>query len=248
MSSSLLSQIDKTKLPVHVAIIMDGNGRWAQGLGAPRIQGHRKGSEVVEEITEVSRQIGIKYLTLYAFSQENWSRPVEEVQALMELLFEFLSTKKEKMIKNGIRLHAIGDLQKLPLFVRELLQQTIQATSHGKEMVLTLALSYGARDEILRAVKNLVTDIIMQKNSPDYIDETFFSRCLDTKGMPDPDLLIRTSGENRISNFLLWQCAYSELCFVDVGWPGFTENDFYQCLLDYQSRERRFGKISEQLE
>ncbi len=244
----LLKQLDKTALPKHIAIIMDGNGRWAKSQGLPRIEGHRRGSAVVEEITEMAREVGIKYLTLYAFSKENWSRPTDETQALMHLLFDFLNSKLEKMLKNGIRLNAIGDLKQLPEEVYACLKHTIEETSVGKEMVLTLALSYGSRNEIIRAVKNLVEEASQRGLSPDHLDESFLSSFLDTKDMPDPDLIIRTSGEKRISNFLLWQGAYSELKFVEPNWPEFTNEQFLQCLIDYQSRERRFGRISEQLD
>lgn len=244
----MLEQLDKTKLPQHIAIIMDGNGRWAKERGLPRIEGHRKGADIVEEITETSREIGIKYITLYAFSKENWNRPTDETTALMHLLYDFLINKKEKMLKNGIRLNAIGDLRQLPDAVREILLNTIQETAVGKEMVLTLALSYGSRDEIIRAVKSIAQGLLDGKIRPDHLDGAFFSNYLDTKDMPDPDLIIRTSGESRISNFLLWQSAYAELKFVKLFWPEFTSEIFIKCLIDYQNRERRFGKTSEQLD
>lgn len=244
----MLEQLDKAKLPQHVAMIMDGNGRWAQSHGLPRIDGHRRGADVVEDISEFSREIGIKYLTLYAFSKENWLRPVNETQALMQLLQDFLINKKAKMIKNGICLNAIGDLKQLPEPVCHLLQQTITETSGGQDMVLTLALSYGSRDEILRATSLLLQDFAEQKISQDDLNEALFSNYLDTNNMPDPDVIIRTSGENRISNFLLWQAAYAELIFVEEYWPDFNRDVYLQCLLDFQKRERRFGKISEQLD
>lgn len=243
----LVNQIDKTRLPQHIAIIMDGNGRWAKNNGLPRIEGHRKGAEIVENITETAREIGIKYLTLYAFSKENWNRPAEETHMLMGLLYDFLINKKKKMIDNGIRLHAIGDISQLPKEVFKILKQTIDETAVGKEMVLTLALSYGARDEIVRAVNQIAKDVSGGKFAADLIDEKYISRFLDTKNMPDPDLIIRTSGENRISNFLLWQSAYAELKFVEPFWPEFNNEMFINCLIDYQNRERRFGKTSEQL-
>lgn len=244
----MLNKIDKTRLPRHIAIIMDGNGRWAKTKGKPRIDGHRQGSDVVDQITETAREIGIKYLTLYAFSKENWNRPVDEVRALMQLLKDFLAGKRQKMLDNGIRLNAIGDLRLLPDDVRELLLKIIEDTRVGKEMVLTLALSYGSRDEIVRSMKHLAVDLLEGKFSLDHIDESFFSSYLDTRDMPDPDLIIRTSGENRVSNFLLWQAAYAELIFVEPSWPDFDRDLFVQCLIDYQSRERRFGRISEQLD
>jgi undecaprenyl diphosphate synthase len=243
-----MSELDKTNLPQHIAIIMDGNGRWAKKNGFPRIEGHRKGAEVVEEITEAAREVGIKYLTLYAFSKENWNRPNDETAALMTLLFEFLIGKKPKMLKNGIRLNAIGDLTQLPKEVLSCLQSTIEETSVGKEMVLTLALSYGSRDEILRAVRKIAGDVKTGSISADYISEAAFSEYLDTKKIPDPDLIIRTSGEYRISNFLLWQGAYAEFNFISQCWPEFNHDLFEQCLLDYQKRERRFGRTSEQLD
>lgn len=243
----MYDQLDKTRLPQHVAIIMDGNGRWAKERGLPRIEGHRQGAVVVEEITETARKVGIKYLTLFAFSKENWNRPTEETAALMDLLYDFLIRKKEKMLKNGIRLNAIGDVRQLPDFVQEVLLKTIAQTAVGKEMVLTLALSYGSRNEMLRAIRAIARDLKAKKLSPDYLDETLFAGYLDTHDLPDPDLIIRTSGENRISNFLLWQAAYAELKFVREYWPDFTAEMFVRCLMDYQTRERRFGRTSEQI-
>ena len=242
------NQLDKTKLPKHVAIIMDGNGRWAKMQGLARIEGHRRGANVVDVITEAAREVGVKYLTLYAFSKENWNRPTDETTALMQLLFEYLIGKKQKMLNNGIRLNVIGDTRQLPEFVRDLLYQTIDETAVGREMVLTLALSYGSRDEIIRAANAIALDILEKKITPDHLDEKYFSSRLDTRDMPDPDLIIRTSGEHRISNFLLWQAAYAELSFVRGSWPEFTTEIFIQCLIDYQNRERRFGKTSEQLD
>lgn len=227
---------------------MDGNGRWAKRQGLPRIEGHQKGARVVEDITETAREIGIKYLTLYAFSKENWNRPAGEVSALMELLCDFLVKKKQKMLNNGIRLNAIGDLERLSLPSLQLLKDTIRETSVGKEMVLTLALSYGSRDEILRAAGALLKDVSLGHIAADHVNARLFSSYLDTRDMPDPDLIIRTSGEHRVSNFLLWQGAYAELKFVDECWPEFTPELFLQCLLDYQNRERRYGRISEQLD
>lgn len=248
MDSTLLNKIDKTRMPRHVAIIMDGNGRWAKSKGLPRVEGHRQGALTVDVITEAARTIGIKYLTLYAFSKENWGRPSDEVDALMNLLMEYLETKLDKMRKNGIRLGSIGHLDRLPQSVKARLDATIAATAGGREMVLTLALSYGARDEMIRAIRSIVQDVAENKLPVDFIDETFFSARLDTKNLPDPDLVIRTSGENRISNFLLWQGAYAEYAFVKPCWPEFSDDMFMQCLIDYQERERRFGKTSEQLD
>jgi len=243
-----MESLDKTKLPRHVAIIMDGNGRWAKNKSLPRIEGHTRGADVVEDITEAARETGIKYITLYAFSKENWNRPGDETAALMALLDHFLTTKREKMIKNGIRLNAIGEVSQLPAHVLEKLNFTIKETSVGKEMVLTLALSYGSRDEITRAVKSISKDILNKKITPDHIDDSLISGYLDTSDMPDPDFIIRTSGESRISNFLLWQAAYAELMFVETCWPDFNKELFLKCLSDYQERERRFGRTSEQLD
>lgn len=244
----MTTPIDKTKLPTHIAIIMDGNGRWAKSKNFARLEGHRKGTEVAEEIIEHAREIGIKHLTLYAFSRENWKRPPEEVSALMKLLLEFLVSKKEKMIKNGIRLNAIGDLKMLPRDVLKLLEETIADTKQGQNLVLTLALSYGSRHEILRAVKKMFVDLQEKRKDFFDIDQDHFANYLDTKELPDPDLIIRTSGEYRISNFLLWQSAYAELIFVEENWPEFNKTLFDKCLRDFEQRERRFGLISEQLD
>lgn len=243
-----MSELNPNSIPTHVAIIMDGNGRWAQSKDLPRIEGHRQGATVVEEITEEARELGVKHLTLYAFSQENWNRPTEETAALMQLLVEFLVSKKDKMLKNGIALNAIGDLKRLPAPVYDLLFKTIDETSAGQQMTLTLALSYGSKDEWVRSVKQIASDLLENKINLDDINEDQISSYLDTKNLPDPDLIIRTSGEKRISNFLLWQGAYAELNFVDQNWPEFSRQDFKDCLVDYQKRERRFGKTSEQLE
>lgn len=243
----MLGELDKTKLPQHVAVIMDGNGRYAKSKGLPRLEGHRKGADVVEDVTEFAREIGVKFLTLYAFSKENWQRPAEETLGLMTLLTEFLIHKKSKMIKNGIRLGAIGDLSQLPAPVFELLSQTIAATAGGREMALTLALSYGARDEILRAVRRVAGDVASGKIPAD-VTERQFASYLDTRDMPDPDLIIRTSGEKRVSNFLLWQGAYAEFIFVKENWPEFNRELFLKCLLEFERRERRFGLTSEQLD
>lgn len=222
---------------------MDGNGRWAKNHGLDRLEGHKKGSESTEKIITHARELKIPYLTLFAFSKENWLRPVEEVAALMNLLEDFLVKKKQKMLDNGIALNTIGDTEKLPEPVRHILYEVMQSTSKGKKMVLTLALSYGARDEIIRAIKKLQD----QKVNLASLDEKKFSSCLDTHNLPDPDLIIRTSGESRISNFLLWQGAYSEYYFENCLWPDFGPKQFDKALEEYQSRERRYGKTSEQL-
>ena len=227
---------------------MDGNGRWARKRGLPRIEGHRRGTEVVDDIVSVCREIGIRYLTLYAFSMENWARPKDEITALMELLKEFLISKKEKLIKNGIRLVTIGDIERLPVGVLEVVKQTEEATRHLDKMFLNLALSYSSRDEIVRAVNELLKEKDRGEFRDNFISVERFSNYLDTQGMPDPDLLIRTSGERRISNFLLWQAAYAELYFCETLWPEFTREELFKAIQEYQRRERRFGQTSEQVQ
>lgn len=234
------------KLPRHLAIIMDGNGRWAQRRSLPRIEGHKKGAENVRRIVEACRRWGIEVLTLYAFSQENWQRPKEEVEALMDLLVEFLQKERDEMAKNGISLRVIGCLDELPLHIQDILLQTIEATSAGRDMILNLALSYSGRSEILRAFERYLKEAKEKGIEPTSLTEESFSQYLDTKGLPEPDLLIRTSGEQRISNFLLWQLAYTEIFFTDTLWPDFSEEELAQALLDYQRRERRFGRVTGQ--
>lgn len=242
-----MSEIDPRKIPQHVAIIMDGNGRWAQRKSLPRLAGHKKGSEVAEDIVDVSLELGVKFLTLYAFSQENWKRPGEEVVGLMDLLHYFLLSKKEKFIQNQVRLCAIGEVESLPVAVKEVLFSIMEATRDFKKLTLVLALSYGSRNEILRGIKKFIL-----KNS-DKIKEDFsilpeeFSQYLDTKIVPDPDLLIRTSGEYRMSNFMLWQMAYTELYFTETLWPDFNKDEFVKAIAEYQNRERRFGLTSDQI-
>ncbi len=238
---------DLKKLPQHIAIIMDGNGRWARTRGLPRIEGHRKGSEVVDEIVTACREIGVRYLTLYAFSMENWARPKDEITALMALLKEFLIIKREKLLKNDIRLVSIGDVERLPASVLEVLKETEEVTRHSDKMFLNLALSYSSRDEIVRAINELLKEKDRGEFRDNFISVERFSSYLDTQGIPDPDLLIRTSGERRISNFLLWQSAYTELYFSDTPWPDFSREELFKAIGEYQSRERRFGKTSEQL-
>ena len=239
---------DLKKLPQHIAIIMDGSGRWARAKGLPRIEGHRRGSEVVEEIVTACRDLGIRYLTLYAFSMENWARPKDEITALMALLKEFLIIKREKLLKNEIRLVSIGDVERLPPPVLQVLRETEEATLHLDKMFLNLALSYSARDEVVRAVNQLLKEKERGEFRDDYISVERFSGYLDTAGMPDPDLLIRTSGERRISNFLLWQSAYTELYFSETLWPEFGKEELFRAIEEYQTRERRFGRISEQVQ
>ncbi len=242
-----LNRINKEKLPKHVAIVMDGNGRWAHQHGHDRVFGHHKGVDAVRKIMEAAAELGIKYLTLYTFSTENWNRPKEEVDALMELFLETIEKEIPTLNNNNIRLFAIGDIDSLPEKNREKLLSTIAQTSHNDKMTLTLAISYSGRWEIVHAVKKIFKDYKDGKVSPETLNDTMFSDYLTTSGMPDPELIIRTSGEERISNFLLWQIAYSELYFSPKYWPAFSAKDFYKAILEYQNRERRFGLTSEQL-
>lgn len=207
------------------------------------MEGHRRGVEVVEDIVEEARELGIKNLTLYAFSKENWRRPTEETTQLMQLLYEFLISKKEKMLKQGIALKMIGDRSRLPDVVQQVLDETMQETAGGSRMNLILALSYGSRDEIVRGLKTIVTDVLAKKLTIDEVSEDLFGNYLDTKGIPEPDLVIRTSGEVRVSNFLLWQAAYAEFMFLKKNWPDFTREDFRKCVQDFGKRERRFGGV-----
>ena len=234
------------KLPQHLAIIMDGNGRWAQERNLSRIEGHRAGAESVRTIVRACRKIGVPILTLYAFSKENWQRPNREVQALWKLLSSYLKSELDEMMEHGIRLNALGDINELPKRVNRLLNDTMRKTAGNREMVLNLALSYSGRSEIVRAAQKLATACVAKELEPAEIDETIFSESLFTTNMPDPDLLIRTSGEQRISNFLLWQMAYTELYVSPVYWPDFRESELMKALTDYQRRERRFGKTGEQ--
>jgi undecaprenyl diphosphate synthase len=243
----LKSQIILEKLPRHIAIIMDGNGRWAKQHGKPRIFGHRNGVTAVREATEAAAELGVEYLTLYAFSTENWSRPKIEVGALMRLLVESLHKEMNTLNKNNIRLQAIGDLSKLPERTYQALQEGIENTRDNTRMTLVLALNYSAKWEITEASRRLAKRVQAGVLDPADIDEQTFADALSTSGMPDPELLIRTSGETRISNFMLWQIAYAELYFSSVFWPDFRKQHLYQAIIDYQQRERRFGKISEQL-
>ncbi|MCB0595046.1 MAG: isoprenyl transferase [Lewinellaceae bacterium] len=243
----LKSQINIEKLPRHIAIIMDGNGRWAKQHGKPRVFGHRNGVTAVRETTEAAAELGIEYLTLYAFSTENWNRPKMEVGALMRLLVETLHKEIETLNKNDIRLQAIGDISKLPKHTYKALLEGIENTKDNSRMTLVLALNYSAKWEILEASRRLARQVQAGEISPGDIDEAAFAGALNTSGMPDPELLIRTSGETRLSNFLLWQIAYAELYFTPVFWPDFRKENFFKAIIDYQRRERRFGKISEQL-
>ena len=244
---SLKEKIDQSKLPQHVAIIMDGNGRWAKRQGEERVFGHENGVKSVRDCVEAAAEIGVKYLTLYAFSTENWNRPQEEVYALMKLLVHTINAETATLNKNNIRLQAIGDLKSLPIDCYNELQEAIENTKNNTRMTLVLALSYSSRWEIINAVKQIAIEVENKKLAAAEINETVIQNNLCTHTIPDPELMIRTSGEHRISNFLLWQLAYSELYFTDKLWPDFRKEDFYEALLDYQTRERRFGKTSEQL-
>lgn len=244
---SLRQEINLSKLPAHVAIIMDGNGRWAIHHGKSRIFGHHQGVESVRKVIEAAAEIGLKYLTLYAFSTENWERPDDEVAALMGIMVQSLNDETETLLKNNIKLTAIGDLDRLDKDVRERLFDTIDITSVSTGLRLTVALSYSSRWEILRAARNIAAAVKDGNLDPESLNDTLFEKYLCTADVPDPDLMIRTSGERRISNFLLWQCAYTEFYFTEVLWPDFGKEDFYGALIDFQKRERRFGKTSEQI-
>jgi undecaprenyl diphosphate synthase len=239
--------LDPTKIPTHLAIIMDGNGRWAQQRMLKRIVGHQRGAETVKMVVEQASLMGIKYLTLFAFSSENWLRPAMEVRALMALLKKYIRQETARMMRKNIRYNVIGNRSELPEDVNQTLEDAIQETSKNTGMTLTLALSYGGRQELSMAATRLARDVVAGKLSPEDITTDLYSSYLDTGGLPDPDFLIRTSGEMRISNFLLWQLAYTELYFTDTNWPDFTINEFRKALADYQSRERRFGMTSDQL-
>ena len=244
---SLIEKIDKNRLPRHVAIIMDGNGRWAKAKGKDRSFGHQEGVVSVRKIMDAVTQLGLKYLTLYTFSTENWNRPEEEVQALMSLLVSAIHRETPDMMKKNVRLTAIGDLSRLREDAYNTLQECIDTTSANTGTTLVLALSYSSRWEITRAARQLAQEVLEQKINPNDITEAMVSDHLTTKNIPDPDLLIRTGGEKRISNFLLWQLSYAEFFFTDVFWPDFREEEWYEAILYYQQRERRFGKTSEQL-
>jgi undecaprenyl diphosphate synthase len=247
LKDQLMQQIDRERLPQHIAIIMDGNGRWAKERGKQRLFGHQSAIQSVREVSEASAEIGVKYLTLYAFSTENWNRPLAEVSGLMSLLAQTIKNEVSTMNKNSIKLNAIGDLKSLPKANYEQLMQAIADTSHNTRMTLTLALSYSGRWDLTQASRRMAEDVAQGKLQPEAVNDTLISSYLSTAGMPDPELLIRTSGEERISNFLLWQLAYSELYFTSKYWPDFRKADLYEAILNYQHRERRFGKTSEQV-
>jgi undecaprenyl diphosphate synthase len=243
----LKEKIDLNRLPSHIAIIMDGNGRWAKEKGQDRLYGHFHGVESVREIVEGCAELGVKYLTLYAFSTENWDRPENEVAGLMELLVQTIRKETETLNKNNIRLHVIGDLSMMPPNAVQELNESIAITGKNTGLNLVMALSYSSRWEILAAVKRLAADVEKSRLNPEAIDQTVFQKYLCTANFPDPELMIRTSGEYRVSNFLLYQLAYAELYFTDVLWPDFRKENLYAAILDFQSRERRFGKTSEQV-
>ena len=244
---SFRNRLDKNNIPEHVAIIMDGNGRWAEKHGKARIFGHESGVESVRSVVEGAGEVGIKHLTLYAFSTENWNRPKDEVDALMGLLVHAIEVETESLMKNNVRLSTIGDIDSMPTKVKEKLDGCINILNSNTGLNLVLALSYSTKWEIINAVKNLVHDAINKKIKPEIINNELFESYLNTAEIPDPELLIRTSGEYRISNFLLWQIAYSELYFTEKLWPDFRKDDLFEAVFDYQNRERRFGKTSEQL-
>lgn len=244
---SYKEQILQDRIPRHIAIIMDGNGRWAKRQGMARMFGHRQGVETVHRITEAAAELGIEYLTLYAFSTENWNRPKEEVDALMALLVDTIAKETPTLMKNNIRLQTIGDISRLPQATHDKFVACIEQTNQNTGLTLVIALSYSARWELIQAARQIAQAVQYSKMLVEDINEETISAHLTTRDMPDPDLLIRTSGELRISNFLLWQLAYAELYFTDCLWPEFTEEEFYHAIVDYQHRERRFGKTSEQV-
>ena len=244
---NLQETINTSNLPKHIAIIMDGNGRWAKQQGLLRALGHESGTKSVKVIIEASAKLGIEFLTLYAFSTENWNRPKLEVDTLMKVLINSLKKELNTLQKNNIKLNAIGNLERLPKSAQKELLDVIDKTKNNTQMTLTLALSYGSREELVSAVRNICSKVKNNIISIDAIDDSIINEHLYTQNLPDVDLLIRTSGEHRISNFLLWQIAYSELYFTDILWPDFKEQDLYEAIVSYQKRERRFGKTSEQI-
>lgn len=241
--AALQTEVMDAPVPAHVAIIMDGNGRWAERRGEPRLAGHSEGAKSVRAVTRTARRIGVEALTLYAFSAQNWARPPEEVEGLMDLLRDYLIDEREELLDNDIRLAAAGDLDRLPARVREPLEALREETAHCRTMVLTLCLSYGGREEIVAAVRRLAAEVAAGTLDPDAIDEAVVAARLWTGDLPEPDLVIRTSGERRISNFLLWGSAYAEFVFTSTLWPDFREMDLLQCIREYQRRERRFGRV-----
>jgi undecaprenyl diphosphate synthase len=245
--SDLAEAIDKNKIPKHIALLLDGNGRWAKERGQNRLEGHATGVDSVREILKAGQEIGVSYLTLYAFSTENWNRPKEEVEGLMDLLVQSITNELEELNENGVRLLAIGDIDGLPEKCALSLKNAINETANNKNISLILALNYSSKWEINHAIKRISADVQTNKLKIEQISDELISSYLATKDIPDPELLIRTSGEHRVSNFLLWQIAYTEFYFTDVHWPDFRREQFIEAILDYQGRERRFGKVSEQL-
>ncbi len=245
---SLLDKIDHTRLPAHIAIIMDGNGRWAKSRGLGRGEGHKAGIEAIREVVKAASKASIQYLTLYAFSTENWNRPAEEVNGLMDLMVYAITNETSELKKNGIKVKCIGDMDRLPVYARTALEECIRDTEESAGLTLVIALSYSSKWELAEATKKIAGDVRKGILKEKDINEETISNYLTTRGIPDPDLLIRTGGEERISNFLLWQCAYTEFYFTETFWPDFGEDALYEAILDYQGRERRYGKISEQIE
>lgn len=236
-------ELDYSNIPQHVAIIMDGNGRWAKQRNMPRTMGHKAGVETIRRIVKEADRLGIKYITLYAFSTENWKRPKEEVNALMKLLVQYLKSEVAELHKNGVVLKVLGDIEALQKECKKEIEDSIELTKNNTGLVLNVAFNYGGRDEIIKAVKNIVVDVQSEKIDKENINQELFSEYLYTKDSPDPDLIIRPSGEQRISNFLLWQCAYSEFWYSNVNWPDFSEKDLQQAIYDYQNRDRRYGGV-----
>ncbi len=239
------SSLDPARLPTHVAVIMDGNGRWAQRRGMSRVEGHKRGKDSVRTIVEATRKIGIPYLSLFAFSTENWDRPAREVSALMSLLRRYLRTEINRMMENGVRVVAIGNVERLPAAVRRELDSAIERTRDNEDLTVGLCVSYGGREDIVQGMRKLGRDVASGKLDPESIDEATISNVLGSAPMPDPDLLIRTSGEMRISNFYLWQLAYTEIYVTETLWPDFREAEYVAALADYQSRDRRFGRVAD---
>ncbi|MGN6477739.1 MAG: isoprenyl transferase [Flavipsychrobacter sp.] len=244
----ILQSLDKNKMPKHIAIIMDGNGRWAKEQGQDRLYGHYEGVRSVRDIVDACGELGISYLTLYAFSTENWNRPKEEVDALMELLVKTIRKEADELMKNNVRMHVIGDFKSLPAICQKELSEAMDMMANNTGLNLVLALSYSSRWEIVDAAKKMVVDALAGKLKPEDIDDKVFHNYLNTASFPDPELMIRTSGEYRISNYLLYQLAYAELYFTPVHWPAFRRQNLYEAILNYQQRERRFGKTSEQIQ
>jgi len=245
---SLIDNIDHTRLPAHVAIIMDGNGRWAKSRGLGRGEGHKEGIGSIRRVVEAASKTAVPYLTLYAFSTENWSRPSDEVNGLMDLMVYAIANETDGLKKNNVRIRSIGDMNRLPDHARAALQACIDETKNGTGLTLVLALSYSSKWELADATRRITGDVLRGALREDDITEDTLGKYLTTHDIPDPDLLVRTGGEQRISNFLLWQCAYTEFYFTETFWPDFGEEDFYKAILDYQTRERRYGKTSEQVD